>query len=268
MKRKKAMENTMWAEEDEAEFRQRGTKVYRLEQAATDDRALNDKRLEHKDAFITWEPGGVTIISESGNRRRTGATYALWVYEPPQVYREPPPPAPIDPIDPIPPEEAPTNSESLEMLPSAPASPPLTSTRQRAPWGSNKYKNITRIDHPAKRTFGYFVRVRRNGDGRTKFFSDNKYGDRLGSLAAAIEWRDEQYRELGRQGLRKAPPGSTLPVGVRRVTTDGYARWVAQWVDAKGKRRTRSFAIVKYGDDHARKLAIKARLRGEKQRLS
>ncbi|NJM07008.1 AP2 domain-containing protein [Candidatus Gracilibacteria bacterium] len=255
----------MWTEEDEAEFRQRGTKVYRLQGAGTDDRPLNDKRLEHNDAFITWEPAGVTIVSDSGHRRRTGATYALWVYEPPQVYPDPPPPPPA-PMDPILAEDE-QQEEGLEMLPSPPASPPLAPTRQRAPWGSNKYKNITRIDHPAKRTFGYFVRVRRNGDGRTKFFSDNKHGDRLGSLAAAIEWRDEQYLELGRQGLRKAPPGSALPVGVRRVTTDGYARWVAQWVDAKGKRRTRSFAIVKYGDDRAKKLAVKARLRGEKQRL-
>lgn len=255
----------MWTDEDEAEFRQRGTKVYRLQQAATDDRALNDQRLEHSDAFITWEPAGVTVISASGFRRRTGATYALWVYEPPQVAPAPPPapPAPLEPL--VVDDERP--GESTELLEDAPASPPLAQPRQRAPWGSNKYKNITRIDHPAKRTFGYFVRVRRNGDGRTKFFSDNKYGDRLGSLAAAIEWRDEQYQELGRQGLRKAPPGSPLPVGVRRVTTDGYARWVAQWVDAKGKRRTRSFAIVKYGDDRAKTMAIKARLRGEKQRL-
>jgi hypothetical protein len=31
-----------------------------------------------------------------------------------------------------------------------------------------------------------------------KFFSDKKYGDRLGALTAALEWRDQTERELGK----------------------------------------------------------------------
>ena len=62
-------------------------------------------------------------------------------------------------------------------------------------------------------------------------------------------------------------------VGVRKATqieeTDEYIYtytfWIAQWTDGKGKRKTRSFSIDKYGDDEAYKMALKARSRGVNQ---
>jgi hypothetical protein len=50
------------------------------------------------------------------------------------------------------------------------------STMPRGP-RTTKHKNITRIDHPAKRTHGYNVRVAWKGEKHGKFFSDRIYGD-------------------------------------------------------------------------------------------
>src|SRR5262245_52059340 len=61
-----------------------------------------------------------------------------------------------------------------------------------------KHKNLTRIDHPAKRTHGYFVRIQWKGERRAKFFSDGVYGDRLAALDAALEWRNATEAELGK----------------------------------------------------------------------
>ena len=52
-------------------------------------------------------------------------------------------------------------------------------------------------------------------------------------------------------------------VGVRRVTkiTKGYEYdfWVAWWSDRRHNRKSRGFSVNKYGEEEAKKLAIKAR---------
>jgi hypothetical protein len=58
-------------------------------------------------------------------------------------------------------------------------------------------------------------------------------------------------------------------VGVRRVTEQvkghSYEFWVAVWSDRRGRKRTRKFAVNKYGEVKARKLACKARREGVAQ---
>ncbi len=93
---------------------------------------------------------------------------------------------------------------------------------------TTKHKGITRIDHPAKRTFGYFVRVTWNKQRRSKFFADSVDGDRLAALGAAIDWRNEAERELGKPRTERQVIGvsrtDTGIVGVRRTVKDGRER--------------------------------------------
>ena len=59
---------------------------------------------------------------------------------------------------------------------------------------------------------------------------------------------------------RKSPTGI---VGVRRVTTQtkghDYDFWIAVFTDNRGQRRTKSFAVNRYGETDAKKRAVQAR---------
>jgi hypothetical protein len=134
---------------------------------------------------------------------------------------------------------------------------------------TTKHKGITRIDHPAKRTFGYFVRVTWNKQRRSKFFSDSVYGDRLAALAAALDWRNEAERELGKPRTERQVIGvsrtSTGIVGVRRTVKDGREVYEATWREGNRLRRT-SYSIAKHGEKRALSLARRARERYERMR--
>ncbi|MFW6346995.1 MAG: hypothetical protein ACOC2C_00120 [Cyclonatronaceae bacterium] len=56
-------------------------------------------------------------------------------------------------------------------------------------------KNISRIDQHDKNTFGWFVRIRRDGRQVSKFFSDGKYGGRDEALLKAVAFRDAHLKE-------------------------------------------------------------------------
>jgi hypothetical protein len=142
---------------------------------------------------------------------------------------------------------------------------------------TTRHKNITRIDHPAKRTFGYNVRVAWKGLKYGKFFSDRVHGDRLGALAAAIEWRDAKEKEVGKPRSEHQVVGfhsrnNTGVVGVRRRTRGGVevfeATWMTRTEEGKRKRRTTCFSIARHGEKKAFKLALRARKNGERLRWS
>jgi len=161
--------------------------------------------------------------------------------------------------------------QARQLLTSAPT--PDDSTVKKLPARlrpkTTKHKGITRIDHPAKRTFGYFVRVTWNKQRRSKFFSDSVYGDRLAALTAAIEWRNATERELGKPRTERQVIGvartSTGIVGVRRTIKDGREVYEATWRDGNRIRRT-SYSIAKHGERRALALARRAREKYERQR--
>lgn len=162
--------------------------------------------------------------------------------------------------------------EQARQLLSAPNTPVAADTKKlpaRLRPKTTKHKGITRIDHPAKRTFGYFVRVTWNKQRRSKFFSDSVYGDRLAALAAAIEWRNATERELGKPRTERQVIGvartSTGIVGVRRTIKDGREVYEATWRDGNRICRT-SYSIAKHGERRALALARRAREKYERQR--
>lgn len=139
---------------------------------------------------------------------------------------------------------------------------------------TTKHKNITRIDHPAKRTHGYNVRVSWQGQKYGKFFSDRKHGDRLAALDTAIAWRDQTERQIGKPRTEHQVVGwhsrnNTGVVGVRRRMRGKVEVFEATWIareDGKRFRRTTCFSIARHGEKRAYKLALRARQRGERVR--
>ncbi|EFO79738.1 pathogenesis-related transcriptional factor and ERF protein [Oscillochloris trichoides DG-6] len=104
---------------------------------------------------------------------------------------------------------------------------------------------------------GYFVRVRWKGEARSKLFSDSVYGDRLSALAAAIEWRDQVTKELGKPRPGAPPPANT---GIHRRMRGGREVYEATW-SVNGKRGRTTYSIEKHGAKRAKALAIAARQR-------
>lgn len=135
---------------------------------------------------------------------------------------------------------------------------------------TTRYKGITRIDHPPKKTYGYNVRVRWKGTTYGKFFSDRKYGDRLAALAAAIEWRDATEKEIGKP--RTEHPvvsvnsrNKTGFIGIRRRREGNHESFEANWV-LNGKVGRTRFSITRHGEKGALKLAMRARMQHERLR--
>lgn len=145
----------------------------------------------------------------------------------------------------------------------------------------NPRRNISRIDqfsNSGTAHGGWEVRIQRRGKRVEKFFADNTHGGKRMALQAAKHFRDQMETELRPLSIREMARNPSIrnrsgTVGVRRsVKTDvrgeyefTYAFWVAQWTDGKGKRRTRSFSVDRYGEDEAYRMAVKARNDGVAQ---
>ncbi len=141
------------------------------------------------------------------------------------------------------------------------------------------HKGISRIDSPAKKMHGWYVRVRFNKQGRAKFVTDRAHGVREAALAAAVECRDEFERELGRPRTDHAVVGSSprnpagVP-GVRRAVKkykgkDGtlYENEVYEvtWNAGRERRGRTSVSIRKYGELRAFRMACAIRREKERQ---
>jgi len=118
----------------------------------------------------------------------------------------------------------------------------------------------------------------RRGKKVEKFFSDNGFGGKTKALRAAKEFRDEmeqamRHYSVSEKARKPSVRNSSGVVGVRmsyRKDVRGeyeytYYCWVAQWTDGKGRRRTKSFSIDKFGDEKAYQKALKARRKGIKE---
>ena len=138
----------------------------------------------------------------------------------------------------------------------------------------SKTPGISRIDQPSHRTHGFFVRVHRRRKIHSAFFSDKKHGGRKPALQAAqahyLKLRAklgmpvcctrrhnaEIVRRRGRSGIH----------GVQRIMVRGGRRlrkyWKATWSPKPGVVRKKQFSIRKYGEEEAKRLAIRARRAG------
>ncbi len=128
---------------------------------------------------------------------------------------------------------------------------------------NKKARNIFRIDVHA--THGWQVRIQRQNQSYTQFFSDKKYGSPEKAFEAALAYRDRLLQELPppidptarlrMPEVRQKAAASINRSGVIgigfsvKVTRQGIRRPYVQgyWTDAEGRRRATSRSIEAHG---------------------
>lgn len=133
-----------------------------------------------------------------------------------------------------------------------------------------KYKDISRMDKKRNNTHGWYVRVRYYGKSFNKFFNDFSFGDKDLSLKAAIDWRNDLEKRLGkprtdRQIVMVARSGKNIIPGVR--LNEKLNRYDVSWCDTSGKQRKTSVSILKHGNKNALEKAIEIRAHNEAKRF-
>ena len=134
------------------------------------------------------------------------------------------------------------------------------------------HRFIRRIDNEVTRTHSWHVAIRSRNQAVTRHFSDSVHGGKRKALKAAIAFRDEMLAKLRDTDYsvwlrRKRSSNTSGIVGVARYVNVSqsedhpleYPYWQAFWRDHEGKRHTRTFSVLRYGEREARKLAIAAR---------
>ncbi|MDG5767739.1 hypothetical protein QA596_09700 [Balneolales bacterium ANBcel1] len=121
------------------------------------------------------------------------------------------------------------------------------------------FKNISRIDQPSKNTFGWFVRIRRDGNRISRFFSDGKFGGREQALASARDYRDsnlskwegfaknhDRTMHLGKES-NIGYPGISYCVKTKKRNNSIHKEHVFQvsYSPEKGVHKNKSFYIPK-----------------------
>ena len=134
--------------------------------------------------------------------------------------------------------------------------------------------SISRIDQPEKHNHGYYVRLTRDGKTQSRFFSDKSSGGKRAALKAAKQ-HEAELLELAAKTVKTARAklskrNTSGLLGVSRGAWEENGRkaayWQAAWVDGEGARKNRKFAVKKYGEEKALRLAKKARREGLRQR--
>ena len=130
-------------------------------------------------------------------------------------------------------------------------------------------KSISRIDQSSKKHHGYYVRVNYRGEQHRKFFSDKKHGGGDEALEAAIKYRNELEKQLGKPRTERMVLARKdgERVGVRRFRhvkkrgdktyhSDAYE---VTWCPEPGKVQRKRFYIGKLGEKEAKRRAYEYR---------
>jgi hypothetical protein len=132
---------------------------------------------------------------------------------------------------------------------------------------------ISRVDNEVSRTHGWLVTIQRRGVIYRRHFSDGVHGGRAKSFGAARAFRDEvvakhppftmrEYSSIVKKSNRSGVVGvCRYCASETRHLPQEQQRWfwVASWPLPSGKRKRVKFAVNKYGEEKAFKLALKAR---------
>jgi hypothetical protein len=116
------------------------------------------------------------------------------------------------------------------------------------------------------------VAIRSKNQAVTRHFSDSVHGGKRKALKAALAFRDEMLAKLRDADYstwlrRKRSNNTSGIVGVARYVNvsksedhpQEYPYWQAFWRNREGKRHSRTFSVLTYGERKARQLAIVAR---------
>lgn len=132
------------------------------------------------------------------------------------------------------------------------------------------YKGISRIDNPARNSYGWYVRVRFKGENHSKFFSDSVHGGRDSALRKAVRHRNRLEREIGkprtdRTLIVRPSRNESGMVGVKRTLKANSPVYEVTWCPAPKVIHRTSVSINKYGEEEAFRRACAIRLEKEKK---
>ncbi len=129
---------------------------------------------------------------------------------------------------------------------------------------------VKRMVQVRRSTYGWQVRMRRQGESYSQFFNDNHFGGSLGALRAGQFWRALRDSELTRVAPKVAADRSRatrsqfgvpglrvlmLDVGNGRFSPYLQASWPETTASGKTRRKRKTFSLVKHDVD-----AVTARL--------
>lgn len=126
--------------------------------------------------------------------------------------------------------------------------------------------NVARFYAISRHTYGWVVRLTRDGKRFERSFSDRAYGGEANALAHATNWRDQTVREhppLARREKVMRPRGGSGPIpGVTPELDDNgkVKLWRVRTYAGKDQILQKTFSVVRYGN-YAEQLAIDERHR-------
>jgi len=109
--------------------------------------------------------------------------------------------------------------------------------------------NITRIDQDKKNTHGYYVRIQRDNNRISTFFSDKKYGGKADALQAAKEYRDRELEKWNKMAknpdmpISYGKPTNTGELGIIKTTNGREHQFVFNYTDDNGNYTCKTFYI-------------------------
>jgi hypothetical protein len=135
---------------------------------------------------------------------------------------------------------------------------------------------ISRFDDDIRNTHGWRVSLRRYGKMLVGNFPDKKSGGRQRALKLARQYRDEllgkfppisrrEMCQIKRSNNKSGISGVCTyakPYRLRDGTLKETRYWEASWPGKEGKNISINFSVNKYGEELARSMAIRARMRG------
>jgi hypothetical protein len=122
--------------------------------------------------------------------------------------------------------------------------------------------------YPDQKIACYRVKLLRQGAMFQEYFPFKSYPSEAAALAEAKKcWSEirEAFPRMSRQQscevIRRKPPSGIVGVGriIQNVKGHDYEFWRATFTDRRGNRKVRVFSVNKYGEDEAKKRALKTR---------
>ena len=130
-----------------------------------------------------------------------------------------------------------------------------------------RVKDVTRMDYG--KTHGWNVRISFEGKIYRKLFSDKQHGGKNCALLAAISYRDDLRKKLGKPATSKKvvtkANNSTGVVGVYLNKKNN--KFEVFWKNHLGKTGHTNYSIAKHGKQKAFELAVAKRQQKEHERL-
>lgn len=135
---------------------------------------------------------------------------------------------------------------------------------------------ISRVDSETERVHAWRVSLRRHGERLVRNFPDLRFGGRLGSLRAAMAYRDhlvQTHPPMSRKTFAKILRSNNQSgvSGVYRYAKryrlkDGTVKqswyWEANWPTVRGVSAKATFSVNRHGEKTAREMALAARAKG------